>query len=223
LVARKTWIILGVIAALVAGGGLYYYLESDSDMQAVDAASAAGNIYERLPTDHTMGDPKAKVVVIEYASPTCPVCANFMINYFPRLKANYIDKGRIFYVYRTFLRNPDDGSAEKLARCMPKAKYMSFIDLLFRNQPKWDYEFGVASPDGVHAGLLQLAQTAGMSASDADRCIASTKEEEAISKVGTDGVAKYSVGATPTFVINGQAEAGFDDFFARLDMALAGK
>jgi protein-disulfide isomerase len=222
-VARKTWIILGVIAALVAGGGLYYYLESDSDMQAVDAASAAGNIYERLPTDHTMGDPKAKVVVIEYASPTCPVCANFMINYFPRLKANYIDKGRIFYVYRTFLRNPDDGSAEKLARCMPKAKYMSFIDLLFRNQPKWDYEFGVASPDGVHAGLLQLAQTAGMSASDADRCIASTKEEEAISKVGTDGVAKYSVGATPTFVINGQAEAGFDDFFARLDMALAGK
>jgi protein-disulfide isomerase len=222
-VTRKTWIILGVIAALVAGGGLYYYLESDSDMQAVDAASAAGNIYERLPTDHTIGDPKAKVVVIEYASPTCPVCANFMINYFPRLKANYIDKGRIFYVYRTFLRNPDDGSAEKLARCMPKAKYMSFIDLLFRNQPKWDYEFGVASPDGVHAGLLQLAQTAGMSASDADRCIASTKEEEAISKVGTDGVAKYSVGATPTFVINGQAEAGFDDFFARLDMALGGK
>ena len=225
--SRKSWIILGAIVVLILGGGgaWYYFSSDDDDMQPVSTASAAttGAIYQPLPTDHTAGNPKAGVTVIEYASPTCPVCANFMTNLYPKLKSDYIDKGRIFYVYRTFLRNPDDGSAEKLARCMPKAKYMSFIDLLFRNQPKWDYEFGVASPDGVHAGLLQLAQTAGMSASDADRCIASTKEEEAISKVGTDGVAKYSVGATPTFVINGQAEAGFDDFFARLDMALAGK
>ena len=225
--SRKTWIILGMILLLVAaGGGAIWYFNfnsDDDDAPAPVSTAATGPVYEPRPTDHVFGNPKASVTVIEYASPTCPICANFMATLYPKLKSDYIDKGRIFYVYRTFLRNPDDGSAEKLARCMPKAKYMSFIDLLFRNQPKWDYEFGVASPDGVHAGLLQLAQTAGMSASDADRCIASTKEEEAISKVGTDGVAKYSVGATPTFVINGQAEAGFDDFFARLDVALAGK
>jgi protein-disulfide isomerase len=219
-VSRKTWIILAVAVALIAGGA-YFFLR-DGDMQTVAAPSTSGG-YEPLPTDHTLGKPAAKVVVIEYASPTCPVCAHFMINLFPKLKSDYIDTGKIFYVYRTFLRGPDDAVAEKLARCMPKDKYMSFTDSLFRNQSRWDYEFGIPSPDGVHAALVQLAGEAGMSPADADRCIASAADEAAISKVGEDGVAKYAVNATPTFVINGQAQAGFDDFFGRLDRALAGK
>jgi protein-disulfide isomerase len=217
--SRKSWIILCVVALLVAGGA-WYFLAGEDDMRPVSEASAAP-VYQPLPTDHTFGNPKAKVTVIEYASPTCPVCANFMMNMYPRLKRDYIDKGRIFYVYRTFLRNPDDASAEKLARCMPKDKYMSFTDSLFRNQPKWDYEFGIPSPDGVHAALLELAAASGMNADAANRCLASTADENAISNVGEDGVTKYKVAATPTFVINGEAQAGFEAFFERLDAALA--
>jgi len=222
--SRKTWIILGVLAVLIAGAGGWYVFGRDGDMQSLGAASAAGaGGYEPLPTDHTFGNPKAKVTVIEYASPTCPVCANFMINLYPKVKGDYIDTGKIFYVYRTFLRGPDDAVAEKLARCMPRDKYMSFTDSLFRNQSRWDYEFGIPSPDGVHAALLQLAGEAGMSAADADRCIVSTKDDDAISKVGEDGVAKYAVNATPTFVINGQAQAGFENLISRIDAALVGK
>jgi protein-disulfide isomerase len=219
--SRKTWIIIGVIVALAAAGGAYYFLNDDG-MQSAGNSGAAPK-YEALPTDHTMGDPKAKVVVIEYASPTCPVCANFMMTMLPTIKRDYIDKGKIFWVYRTFLRGPDDGSAEKLARCMPKVKYMSFTDTLFQNQSKWDYEFGIPSPDGVHAALLQLASEAGMSSADADKCLASTSEEAAINKVGEDGVAKYQVAATPTFVINGTPVVGFEDIYPRLDAAVAGK
>ena len=221
--SRKTWTILGVIVVLLAGGAAWYFLGGDSDMKPVQAASAAGAVYQPLPTDHTVGNPKAKVTVIEYASPTCPVCANFMINFYPKLKSDYIDTGKIFYVYRVFLRGPDDAVAEKLARCMPKDKYLSFHDMLFRNQSKWDYEFGIPSPDGVHAALVQLAGEAGMSAAEADRCIASTKDEDAISKVGEDGVAKYQVNATPTFVVNGQAEAGWEHLNERIERALTGK
>jgi len=221
--SRKTWIILGVIVVLIAGGAAWYFLGGDSDMKPVQAASAAGAVYQPLPTDHTVGNPKAKVTVIEYASPTCPVCANFMINFYPKLKSDYIDTGKIFYVYRVFLRGPDDAVAEKLARCMPKDKYLSFHDMLFRNQSKWDYEFGIPSPDGVHAALVQLAGEAGMSAAEADRCIASTKDEDAISKVGEDGVAKYQVNATPTFVVNGQAEAGWEHLNEHIERALTGK
>ncbi len=219
--SRKIWIVLGVVAVL-AGGGAWYFLDDSGTRPAGDAAASSAS-YQPLPTDHTMGNPGAKVVVIEYASPTCPVCANFMINYFPRLKSDYIDTGKVFYVYRTFLRGPDDASAEKLARCFAPDKYMSFTESLFRNQSRWDYEFGIPSPEGVHAALLQLAQEAGMSRAEADRCIASTADEAAISKVGEDGVTKYDINATPTFVIDGQAEAGFDKLFSRLDMALAGK
>ena len=221
--SRKTWIILGVVIALIVGGGGWYFLGRDSDMQPLGEASAAGANYAPLPTDHTFGNPNAKVTVIEYASPTCPVCANFMINFYPKLKSDYIDTGKILYVYRVFLRGPDDAVAEKLARCMPKDKYLSFHDMLFRNQSKWDYEFGIPSPDGVHAALVQLAGEAGMSSADADRCIASTKDEDAISKVGEDGVAKYQVNATPTFVVNGQAEAGWEHLNERIERALTGK
>ena len=162
--SRKTWIILGVIVVLIAGGGAWYYFNSDR-RRAVGGPrrSATGTVYEPLPTDHAFGNPKSGVTVIEYASPTCPVCANFMMTLYPKLKSDYIDKGRIFYVYRTFLRNPDDASAEKLARCLPKDKYMAFMDLLFRSQQKWDYEYGVPSPDGVHVALLELVGTMGMS------------------------------------------------------------
>ena len=219
--SRKTWIILSVVVALAACGGAWYFFFSDDGLQSVSTAPTAG--YDPLPTDHTMGDAKAKVVVIEYASPTCPVCANFMLTLFPKLKSNYIDTGKVFYVYRTFLRGPDDGSAEKLARCLPKDKYMAFTDSLFRNQAKWDYEFGIPSPDGVHAALVQLAGEAGMGAAAADRCIAATTDEDAISKVGEDGVAKYQVNATPTFVVNGQGEAGWEHLNARIDAGLAGK
>jgi protein-disulfide isomerase len=217
--SRKTAIILGLLVVLIAGGA-WYFLAGDG-MEAVGQGSSGSAVYTPLPTDHTLGNRDAKVTVIEYASPTCPVCANFMMNMYPRLKRDYIDKGRIFYVYRTFLRGPDDASAEKLARCMPKDKYMAFNDALFRNQPKWDYEYGIPSPDGVHAALLQIASTFGMSADAANRCLASTKDEDAISRVGEDGVAKYNVSATPTFVINGQPMTGFDGFFERLDAALA--
>ena len=216
---RRSWIILGLFALLIAGGA-WYFLAGESDMKMVGASGPAP-IYEPLPTDHTSGNPKAKVTVIEYASPTCPVCANFMINMYPRLKRDYIDTGKIFYVFRTFPRLADDVAAEKLARCMPKDKYMDFQDSLYRNQAKWDYEFGIPQPDGVHAALVELAGAAGMSEADANRCMASTAEEAAITKVGEDGVAKYNVSATPTFVINGQAQAGFEAFFERLDAALA--
>ena len=217
----KGWTILGVVVVLIACIAGWYYFGGQGGMTASTGASSA--VYQPLPTDHTFGNPQAKVTVIEYASPTCPICAAFMINYYPKLKSDYIDTGKIFYVYRTFLRLADDAMAEKLARCMPKDKYMSFTDTLFREQSRWDYEFGIPQPDGVHAALVQLAQEAGMSADAADRCIASTTEEAAISKVGEDGVAKYAVAATPTFVVNGKGQAGFENLFSRIDDALAGK
>jgi len=216
--SRKSWTILGVFVVLAAAAA-WYFLHAIGGMPGAGSATAA--VYEPLPTDHTLGEPAAKVTVIEYASPTCPVCANFMINYYPRLKSDYIDTGKIFYVYRTFLRLADDAMAEKLARCMPKDKYMEFTHTLYREQPRWDYEFGIPQPAGVHAALVQLAQEAGMSAADAEACIASPADEAAIGKVGEDGVAKYKVAATPTFVVNGQSESGFENLFSRIDAALA--
>src|SRR5579863_3661123 len=118
-------------------------------------AAAAGPGYTLTDHDRTMGNAKAKLVLIEYAAPSCPVCAQFNSATFPQLKADYIDTGKVYYLFRLFPLRADDAAAEKIARCLPEDKYFPFIDLLFRNQPKWDVEYAqenpaLGTPQGVH-------------------------------------------------------------------------
>lgn len=197
--SRKTlFIVLGLVVLIAAAGiGWSMGLFGGSN----DAASAKG--YELFPTDRTMGNPKSPVVLIEYAAPSCPVCAAFNVQAFPQIKAKYIDTNKIFYVFRVFPLRPDDGEAEKIARCLPEDKYFSFIDLLFKNQPKWDVEYGVQAPEGVHEGLVLLGRIAGMSREQVDQCMVNKAEDDRINKVSADGEARYSITGTPTFILNG--------------------
>ena len=165
--------------------------------------TASGQGYEILPSDRTLGNPKSKVVLIEYAAHSCPACAAFNENTFPRMKANYIDTGKIFYVFRLFPLRADDGAAEKIARCLPEDKYFTFVDLLFRNQPKWDVEYGVPAGEGVRAGLVLLGRIAGMSEQQVDQCMVNKAEDDRINKVASDGEARYGITGTPTFILNG--------------------
>ena len=218
--SRKTlFIILGVVV-LIALAGIGYTFMNESGPSAASAAQG----YEILPSDRTLGNPKSKVVLIEYAAPTCPVCAAFNAQSFPRLKASYIDTGKIFYVFRVFPLRGDDGSAEKIARCLPEDKYFAFIDLLFKNQPKWDWEFGV-SQQGVHDGLVLLGRIAGMSAEQVDQCMVNKAEDDRINKVAADGQSRYSITGTPTFILNGNnigsGNIPYDTLAKLLDTELA--
>jgi protein-disulfide isomerase len=197
-VSRKTiWILVAIV--VIAAAGIGYYLTSGSGSEG----GGAGAGYELVPTDRALGNKNSKVVLIEYGAPSCPVCANFNANTFPELKAKYIDTGKIYYVFRVFPLRSDDGMAEKIARCLPEDKYFPFIDLLFKNQPKWDVEFGVQSPEGVHEGLVLLGRIAGMSAQQVDQCMVNKPEDDRINKVASEGEARYSINSTPTFILNG--------------------
>ncbi len=224
--SRKTWIILGLIVALAAGGGAYYFL-SDSDDMPASAAPTGGPGYTVTADDMTIGDPKAKVVFIEYAAPICPHCARFNADVMPKIRENYIDNGKVFYVFRVFPLAPADGVAEKLARCLPKAKYFAFMDQLFKSQQSWDPEYGL-STDQQREGLLQQARSAGMSEEQFNSCVADTKRDDVINKVASDGQAKYNISGTPTLVVNGTVVAPgmvptLDQMSGFLDSALAGK
>ncbi|HEY8253083.1 MAG TPA: thioredoxin domain-containing protein [Rhizomicrobium sp.] len=216
---KSLWILAGVIV-LIAAAGIGYYLTSGSGS---DTAGGAG--YQIVPTDRTLGNRNSKVVLIEYGAPSCPVCAAFNAQTFPQIRAKYIDTGKVFYVFRMFPLRSDDGMAEKIARCLPEDKYLTFIDLLFKNQPKWDVEFGVQSPEGVHAGLVQVGRIAGMSAEQVDQCMANKAEDDRINKVASDGEARYGINATPTFILNGvkigSGNLPFDTVSKLLDAELA--
>jgi protein-disulfide isomerase len=224
--SRKTWIILGVIVALIAGGGAYYFLGGTADMPA-SAASAGGPGYTVTADDMTIGNPKAKVVFIEYAAPICPHCARFSADVMPQITKGYIDTGKVFYVFRVYPLAPADGVAEKLAQCLPKAKYFPFMDQLFKNQQSWDPEYGL-NADQQREGLLQQARIAGMSEAQFNTCIADTKQDEIINKVAADGQAKYNITGTPTLVVNGAVVSPgmvptADQMRGFLDAALAGR
>jgi len=218
--SRKTLLIVLGLVALIAAGGIGYYFTSGSGQTA-----ANGQGYEILPSDRVLGNSKSKTVLIEYAAPSCPVCAAFSAQSFPLLKAKYIDTGKIFYVFRVFPLRSDDGSAEKIARCLPEDKYFAFIDLLFKNQPKWDVEYGVQAPEGVHDGLVLLGRIAGMSREQVDQCMENKAEDERINKVSSDGEARYSITGTPTFILNGisigSGNIPFDTISKLLDTELA--
>lgn len=220
--SRKTLqLVLGAIALIAVAGAAWWALKPSGDTSTV-IQSADG--YELKAEDRTMGDPKAKVVLIEYAAVTCPVCAMFNAQVFPKIKSNYIDTGKVLYVFRMYPRMAEDGAGEKMARCVPKGKYFAVIDALFNNQSKWDPEFGVQDS---HGGLLQVGRIVGMSAEQVDQCIAAKEDDDRINAVATEGQSRYNVTGTPTFVINGQAQPSggmaYETMAGLLDQALAGK
>ena len=85
----------------------------------------------------TIGPDTAKVTVIEYASATCPHCAAFYNETFGALKKEYIDTGKIKFVFREFPHQDAALAAFMLARCAPKEKYFPLIDVFFSTQPEW--------------------------------------------------------------------------------------
>jgi protein-disulfide isomerase len=224
-VSRKA-IIAIVLVVVLAAIGIGYYVLSNQGADAGTDGSAKNVGFTLVPADRTMGNPKAPVTLIEYGAPTCNICAYFNANEFPQLKREYIDTGKVFYVFRVFPLRPMDGDVEKMARCLPEDKYFPFIDLLWRNQPKWDAaEYpGIADP---HAALIQEARVAGMSAEQAEQCIASKAEDERINKVSAEAEQKYNLSGTPMFVIDGVPQPSgalpYADLAKLLDAELAKK
>lgn len=218
--SRRSWV-LGVVALVAVAGIAYFALKPSSDAP-VDTLSADG--YELKPEDRTMGDPKAKVVLIEYAALSCPTCAMFNAQVLPKIKSNYIDTGKVLYVFRLFPRMAEDGAGEKMARCVPSDRYFTVIDALFHNQEKWNPVFGVQDSRG---GFLQVGRIVGMSTEQVDQCIAAKEGDDRINAVATEGQSRYNVTGTPTFVINGEAQPSgglsYEALAGLLDQALAGK
>lgn len=208
---RKQVLIALVCVALVVAAAVGYFVVTGGSSGNAGAVPQSNEEFGVQVTadDHTLGSPKAPLLMLEYAAPSCPHCAHFDVEFFPLLKKQYIDTGKIYYVFRVFPLNASDLAAEGIARCLPADNYFQFIDLLFRNQKEWDPEFRV--PD-VKAGLENMSKIAGLSQAQADNCMGNQAESQKISQQGQDASTKYGVSSTPTFIVNGQEHGPFQDW-----------
>jgi protein-disulfide isomerase len=170
----------------------------------VGRAARADPVVTVEPDDMTLGDPHARVTVIEYASASCPHCARFNNEVFPAFKAKYIDTGKVYYAFREFLTDPVQVAAAAflLARCAGKDNYFKVIDGFFHVQDE------VYATNQLRTPLLKVAATAGMDETAVNACLADEKATQALN----DRVKRYmdrdNVHATPTFVIDGQVLQG---------------
>ena len=192
---------LALVAAL-SGGGLELLAKG-----AFAQSAAEAELMQPGPLgDEVMGDDKAPVTIIEYASMTCPHCANFAINTFPQLKEKYIDTGKVRYILREFPFDPVAAGAFMLARCAgDKDKYYAVVDLLFRTQRTW----AVEKPLGP---LLATVKQVGFTEDSFKQCLSNQKVLDGIEWVRNRATEKFKVDSTPTFFINGQIQKGAASF-----------
>jgi protein-disulfide isomerase len=229
---KSRWLLIGVaILVLLFAGIEWYQFYTPADPVSAPPVAEAITAQEV----HTMGNPKAKVTLIEYAALTCPTCAFVAMHVIPEFKRRYVDTGKVLYVYRLFPIDPADGKAEKLARCLPKEQYPALVDMLYRRQDEWGPEqmqehgpgFDAAHQPRTDAGLLRMARFANLDPEKARSCMTSTALDAAINDVAAEGARRYGVSGTPTIVINGQlfgsVPQSVDDLARVIDPILEGK
>jgi len=154
--------------------------------------------------DMVMGNADAPVTIIEYASMTCPHCAHFQETTFPELKKQYIDTGKVRYIFREFPLDNLAAAAFMLARCAGKddsSKYFAIIDTMFKQQRQWAVEKPIPP-------MLAIAKQAGFTEQSFDACLANQEVLDGIEKVRQRAIKQYKVESTPTFFINGTKLAG---------------
>jgi protein-disulfide isomerase len=154
------------------------------------------------PSEQTLGDPDAPVTIIEYASLTCPHCAQFHNEVLPDLKKRYIETGKVQLIYRDFPLDERALMAAELAHCAGPDRYFGFLDVLFETQSGW-----ARADDGVGA-LKKLGKLGGMSDEQMDQCLADEQLANGILQTRLDGQNEHQVSSTPTLVINGEVYPG---------------
>ena len=167
---RNILIVAGGVAAVAAIAlGVYFGTQKPAPGPApVPVAGTPDKtaLFGVQPGDHVLGDPKAPITLLEYASFTCPHCAHFHTQILPELKKKWIDTGKVKLIYRDFPLDQIAAKAAQIAECAPADRYYPIIDLIFRNQATW------ATGSDPIAELAKPLRIAGMGENEIKACLA---------------------------------------------------
>lgn len=164
--------------------------------------------------DPVKGNANAPVTIIEFSEFQCPFCGRFARDTLPQIKTNYIDTGKVKFIYRDFLVHSTSQKAQEAAECAEEqGKFWEMHDLLYQNQ-------GALDVDSLKGYASQL----GLNTATFNSCLDSGKHANEVNKDTTDG-RTAGVRGTPTFFINGEKLVGaqpYATFQQAIEKALAG-
>jgi protein-disulfide isomerase len=196
-----------------------------SQNEAISPSPEVIQLQKVQESDIVLGNANAPVTVIEYASLSCPHCATFHIDGLAKLKAEYIDNGKVKFVHRDFPLNQPALTAAMLALCAAEDnkvnqvnKYYDLLKALFKTQDSWAFS------DDFIVKLKSIAKLDGMSSERFDACIKNTALQEIILKSRLEVSKVLQIQSTPTFIVNGftiNGYSGYDEIKKAIDKKLA--
>lgn len=170
--------------------------QSSSSTQVGDAGTVYDLSVKPILGRRGVGDPNAPVQVREFFSLTCNHCASFYTGAYQNIKEQFIDTGKLYFIYEEFPLNGPALYGSMIARCLPEERYEGFIDLLLRSQEEWAFS------GDFKAALLQNAKLAGMTDEEFETCYANAELQKEIAANIKEASDAWKVSSTPTFVFN---------------------
>lgn len=217
---NKNIVALAVVAgALIVAGAIIYSAKiSSSDKGADDLGNnkefkeSTGLSVEGEPI---LGNPVAKVMIIEFSDFQCPFCARYTLETFPQLKQEFVDTGKVKVAFKNFplANHANAGITAEASECAnDQGRFWEYKTTLFQNQ-----QFLAAND------LKKYAKDLGLNEQEFIGCFDSKKYSNEVNGDLSDGVAAGVTG-TPTFFINGEKLVGaypFSEFQKIINQKLA--
>jgi protein-disulfide isomerase len=201
LTKRKTWLL---IVILIAGLAVSYNLFTDNStiakpMDVENASTEFSTIDVSAALEkRDLGNPDALVTIEEYASLTCNHCAAFHTGTFKQLKEQYIDTGKVYFIFNDFPLNAPALEASMVARCLPKQSYFKFIGFLFDTQKDWAFE------KNYRQILEQNSRLLGLDQKTFKECLDNDALRQGLVASIQDAQNENNISSTTSFVVNGE-------------------
>ncbi|WP_417256743.1 DsbA family protein [Celeribacter halophilus] len=217
---RRTFMITTALATL--GGTLLLNPSAVTSFVVTPAfAQDATDVDTSDIPDLVLGDADAPIELIEYASYTCPHCANFHGTVFEPLKKDYIDTGKVRFVYREVYFDKFGLWASMVARCGGDMRYFGIQKMLYEEQSEW--LAGGKDTMEIVENLRKIGKRAGLTDENLDACLNDGDMAEKLYAKFTKEVEEYDINATPSLVIDGEKHSNmsYADLKKILDAKLA--
>ena len=222
-------ITIGALALAFVAGALWWLNAAPSRsgaallpgaLNAQEAGDDPGDIDTSSVVEMALGPEDAKVTVIEYASFTCPHCARFHADQFQKLKRDYIDTGKVRFVFRDVYFDRYGLWAAMVARCGGRERFFGIVDLLFTRQRDWIGDG--KDPVAVADRLRRIGKVAGLGDDQIEACLSDNDRARTLVVWYQKNAEADDVSATPTLLVNGKKYSNmpYDELKAIIDAAL---
>jgi protein-disulfide isomerase len=218
-------VIAAVAAAMTVAAPAFAQDAKPAETTPAPAQAQAQAAADQMPegkvlADIVLGKAEAPLTIVEYASFTCPHCAAFHAENLPKLKAEYIDTGKVKFIQRDVYFDAVGLWAGILARCGGDDKYYAVSDMLFDEQKTW---LDAKTGDEIAANLRKIGAKAGMTTEQMDACWADKQKVADLVTTFQKNATADNVEGTPSFVIGGDKVQNqpWDDMKKIIDAKLA--